>query len=172
MFNGIANYFENEVLSADPVELVRMLYRGAIEAVETARRHLRERDVAARSAQLTKAGRILVELMHSVNKDADPALGRRLLALYEYMQRRLVRGNFDQSDGPLAEVVQLLKTLLEAWDRCGAAPPGPAAIMAPAEPETETAPEPVAEYASPYGGGYGGYAGGYAGGYGGQSWSL
>ena len=37
MYNGIENYFESGVLSADPVELVRMLYRGGIEAVEKAR---------------------------------------------------------------------------------------------------------------------------------------
>jgi flagellar protein FliS len=161
MFDGIATYFESSVLSADPVELVRMLYRGAIEAVEKARQHLRERDIAARSTQLTKAGRIIVELMHSVNKDADPALGQRLLALYEYMQRRLIRGNLEQADGPLAEVVQLLKTLLEAWDQCGPAEEAPAATI--------PAPEPVSEYAATYGGGY---TGGYTGDYGGQSWSL
>ncbi|HEY1205547.1 MAG: flagellar export chaperone FliS [Bryobacteraceae bacterium] len=171
MFDGIATYFESSVLSADPVELVRMLYRGAIEAVEKARQHLRERDIAARSAQLTKAGRIIVELMHSVNKDADPRLSQRLLALYDYMQRRLIRGNLDQADGPLAEVVQLLRTLLEAWDQCGAAETAPAATIPAGEPETIAAPAPgpVAEYATTYGSGYGS---GYSGDYSGQSWSL
>jgi flagellar protein FliS len=180
MFDGIATYFESSILSADPVELVRMLYRGAIEAVEKARQHLRERDIAARSAQLTKAGMIIVELMHSVDKNADPALGQRLLALYDYMQRRLIRGNFDQADPPLAEVVGLLRTLLEAWEQCGPSQTAPAATIPAAEPEPVAAPEPepVVEYATTYAGGYGGggYGGGYGspdtGDYGGQSWSL
>ena len=34
------NYLENEVYSAHPVKLVCLLYRGAIESTEQARRHL------------------------------------------------------------------------------------------------------------------------------------
>ena len=50
MYGGMATYFESDVLSADPVELVRMLYRGAIDAVEKARQHLRQGDIAARAS--------------------------------------------------------------------------------------------------------------------------
>src|SRR5271157_4837412 len=126
MYNGIATYLESGVMSADPVELVRMLYRGGIEAVEKARQHLREGDIAARSAQLTKAGAILAHLTFSVNRDADPALGRNLVELYDYMQRRLLRGNLEQADRPLAEVSRLLSTLLDAWVECGPAETAPA----------------------------------------------
>src|ERR1017187_3394761 len=104
MHNGIASYQESGVMSADPVELVRMLYRGGIDAAEEARQHLREGDIAARSAQITKAAAIIAHLTFSVNRDADPALGANLVELYDYMQRRLLRGNLEQADGPLAEV--------------------------------------------------------------------
>jgi flagellar secretion chaperone FliS len=144
MYNGIENYFESGVLSADPVELVRMLYRGGIEAVEKARQHLREGDIAARSAQITKAGAIIAHLTFSVNREADQAMGRNLVELYDYMQRRLLRGNLEQADHPLAEVSLLLSTLLDAWSQCGAAAPAPAegvpaGVFAEAEPELEYA---------------------------------
>jgi len=74
MYSGIETYFESGVLSADPIELIRMLYRGAVDAVEKARQHLREGDIAARSAQITKAGAIIAHLTFSVNRDVDPAL--------------------------------------------------------------------------------------------------
>ena len=118
MYSGIATYFEGNVESADPVELVRMLYRAAIEAVEKARQHLREGDIAARSGQLSKAGAILAHLSFSVKPEADAALSRNLIELYDYMQRRLLRANLEQADGPLAEVSSLLNTLLGAWEAC------------------------------------------------------
>jgi flagellar protein FliS len=174
MYGGMATYFESDVLSADPVELVRMLYRGAIDAVEKARQHLRQGDIAARSSEITRAGKILVELTLSVNREADPALSGNLVELYDYMQRQLLRANLHQADGPLSEVSQLLSTLLDAWSRLG--PAEPAKVAAVSEPE------PVAVYAGGDGGEYGGEygGGGYGGGYGneytgdrqGQSWSL
>jgi len=119
MYNGAESYFENGVLSADPVELVRMLYRGGIDAVEKARQHLREGDIAARSAQITWAGAIIAHLTFSVNRDVDPTMGANLVELYDYMQRRLLRANLEQADAPLAEVARLLSTLLDAWAACG-----------------------------------------------------
>ena len=138
MYNGAETYFENGVLSADPVELVRMLYRGCIDAVEKARQHLREGDIAARSAQITRAGAIVAHLTFSVNRDADPTMGANLIELYDYMQRRLLRANLEQADGPLAEVSRLLSTMLEAWAACGPVEAGAVQAMptwAPAEPE-------------------------------------
>ncbi len=144
MYNGIATYFEDTITSADPMEMVRMLYRGAIDAVEKARHHLRAGDIASRSAEITKAGAILAHLSFSVKPEADPLLAGNLVELYDYMQRRLLRANLEQADAPLAEVAGLLATLLEAWMQCEAgepalAEPVPAGMLADAEP--------VAEYA-------------------------
>jgi flagellar secretion chaperone FliS len=143
MYNGAESYFENGVLSADPVELVRMLYRGCIDAVEQARQHLREGDIAARSAQLTRAGAIIAHLTFSVNRDADATMGANLVELYDYMQRRLLRANLEQADAPLGEVSRLLSTLLDAWAACGPVEAGavettPTQAYAEAEP-VETA---------------------------------
>jgi len=185
MDNGISTYFDFSILSADPMELVRLLYRGAIDAVESARQHLRDGKIAERSAQLTKAGAIIAHLTCSVREEADPALANRLIGLYSYMQRRLMRGNIEQADGPLAEVSQLLSTLLEAWAQCGSPQPEAVAGTTPLEEPVE---EPAAEYAGAEAGGaaYGGaaYGGATYGGavyseaeedvpeFAGQSWSL
>ena len=139
MYNGAESYFENGVMSADPVELVRMLYRGGIEAVEKARQHLREGDIAARSGQITRAGAIIAHLTFSVNRDVDPAMGANLVELYDYMQRQLLRANLEQADRPLAEVGRLLSTLLEGFAACGPVEAG-AAETTPAWAHAETEP--------------------------------
>ena len=61
---------------------------------------------------------ILFELAISVDPSKGKDVAERLLALYDYMQSRLVEANAEQKDGPLAEVDNLLGTLQEAWSQC------------------------------------------------------
>ena len=136
-------YLESEVLSADPLELVRILYRGASEAVTAARDALRAGDIRARSRAISKAHDIVSELALAVSHDTDPQLSRNLVELYAYMQQRLHEANFCQTDPPLAEVAQLLYTLSEAWRHCPSSPapsPQPAYHPVPVEHTEDYAP--------------------------------
>lgn len=108
-------YLEAEVLGADPVTLVGILYRAAIESVAGARRHLLARDIQQRSRSITRASEILNQLMLSLDHSAGGELSRNLVELYAYMQTRLIDANASQTDPPLAEVERLLVTLAEAW---------------------------------------------------------
>ena len=110
-------YEENRILNASPLGLVRILYAAATRAVQNARQHLRAKDIAARSREITKAQEILLELAASVDPSKAPEFGERLLALYDYMQARLIEANLKQKDGPLAEVASLLETLQTAWSQ-------------------------------------------------------
>ncbi|HZT39353.1 MAG TPA: flagellar export chaperone FliS [Bryobacteraceae bacterium] len=115
------NYLESEVMTASPVGLIRLLYRGAVDAVRAARACLKSGDITERSAQITKAGRILTELAVSLDHAKGGEISRGLAELYDYMQRRLNEANFHQTEPPLAEVEGLLTTLLEAWERISSA---------------------------------------------------
>jgi len=108
-------YLEAEVLNADPVKLVQLLYRGAIDAVVTARRHLASGAIRLRSRSITKAWEILLELLQTLDHTHGGDLSRNLASLYTYMQTRLMEANSRQSDAPLKEVEDLLNTLMEGW---------------------------------------------------------
>jgi flagellar protein FliS len=118
-------YLESRVLSATPLELVRLLYQEAIGAVQDARHHLANGKILERSRAISKAGAILTELATALNHEAGGELAARLAGLYDYMQRKLLEANFQQVDPPLAEVLGLLATLAEAWTEISrpAAPP-------------------------------------------------
>jgi flagellar protein FliS len=109
-------YLEGRILSADPLELVRLLYQGCSDAVREARRRLADGDIAGRSRAITRAHEILEELFHSLDRERGGEIGERLALLYDYMQRRLIEANCRQEDAPLAEVLSLLATLGEAWE--------------------------------------------------------
>ena len=145
-------YLETRVLSADPIELVRLLYQASIGAVEDARRHLAAGEIAARSRSISKAHRIMVELAGALDHQRGAEISQRLAELYDYMERRLIEANLRQSDAPLLEVRGLLATLAEAWE--GIRPPAtsaaPASYEAPAENRwaRPLPQEPAAGYAS------------------------
>jgi flagellar protein FliS len=113
-YSNYSKYLETEVFSADPVKLVCMLYRGAIEATGAARRHLKDRQIRERSREIMRAVEILRELTRSLDPHYEQ-ISRPLRDLYTYMQARLLEANAKQIDPPLAEVEQLLSTLLEGW---------------------------------------------------------
>ncbi len=109
-------YVESRVLSADGIDLVCQLYQGCMTAVRDAREHLASGEIALRARSITKAWGILGELVHSLDRERGGDLAIRLGSLYDYMQRRLLEANLQQTDGPLAEVLGLLATLSEGWD--------------------------------------------------------
>ena len=123
MFNSAHDtYLESRVLSADPLELVRLLYQGAIDAVQDARHYLAEGKIRERSGSISKACAILTELMTTLDHERGGEIAGRLGSLYDYMQRRLLEANFQQIDAPLGEVLGLLKTISEGWAGIAQAP--------------------------------------------------
>jgi flagellar protein FliS len=123
-------YLENEVLSADPIGLVQLLYAGAIDAIRKARVFLQEGDIHGRSATIVKAMQIILELQSSLDLERGGEIAVNLARLYAYIQERLAEANARQALAPLDEVLQLLLILNEGWEQAArqsmAAPPAEA----------------------------------------------
>jgi len=108
-------YFEQTILNADSIDLVRMMYQRTISWVLEARGHLSNNRIAQRSTAIMRAYAVLAELLAALRPEMAPELARRLQSLYHYMQQRLLDANMQQADRPLAEVLELLITLESAW---------------------------------------------------------
>ena len=93
-------YFESRILSADPIELIQILYEGALGAVDEARSNLARRNIAGRSAAIGKAVAILSELSSSLDHETGGEISRTLAELYDYMQRRLLRRTSNRPINP------------------------------------------------------------------------
>ena len=142
-YNAHDSYLESGILSAGPLELIRLLYQAAISSVREARRHLATGEIAARSRAISKASDILRELECSLDRERGGEISQRLAQLYDYMQRRLIDANFQQADDPLAEVLGLLSTLAEGWEgiRPSPQPEMPSSSVWASAASAETAPE-------------------------------
>ena len=111
-------YLESRILTADPLELVRMLYRAAIEAVEEARDALAASDIQRRARNINRAIAVLTELTSSLQAGQENVVKRNLIELYDYGQRKLLEAHFQQTEPPLTEVIGLLRTVLDGWEQC------------------------------------------------------
>ena len=108
-----SGYMAERVLSASPMELIRMLYEGALGAVDLAIEMLHANDAMARGNAITKAIDILGELRASLRN--GPEFTATISDLYAYMQDRLLEANARKSEDLLREVARLLKCLYEGW---------------------------------------------------------
>lgn len=122
---GYQNYLEDEVLTASPMKLVELLYRGALDSIASARGYLRRGDIRARSRAISKAMAIVTDLSLALDHDKGEEISRNLARIYAYVEKLLIQANAEQTEPPLVEAERLLSTLLEAWSRCVPAQPTP-----------------------------------------------
>lgn len=118
-----ATYQTVQVTSRSPLELVVMLYDGAIRALGQARDALARRDLVAKRAAMNRALDIVQHLQSSLDMEAGGEIAARLDALYSYVIERLLEANRRADQGPVDEAVRLLSTLREAWAQIAEAPP-------------------------------------------------
>lgn len=108
-------YLTDRALTASPMELIRMLYEGAISSIERAVEMLRAGDIMARGQAITKAINIIHELRAALDPDRYPEYASTMLELYIFMQNRLTEAHARQSEEPLHEVLRLFRRLLDNW---------------------------------------------------------
>jgi flagellar protein FliS len=136
--SGHDAYLESRVLAADPVELVSLLYQACTQAVREARCYLAAGQIAERSREINKACAIVIELATSLDHERGGEISQRLALLYDYMERRLLQANMQQSDAPLADVLGLLTTLSEAWAGVRRPEAKPAAESSKSQPAADS----------------------------------
>jgi flagellar protein FliS len=123
---GAEAYQQTLVQSRSPLELVVMLYDGALRFLEQAAEAMDRRDMPAKAEALSRSFAILAELQNTLNVRDGGELARQLDALYAHMHDRLVDANVQRSSAPIREVIALLKPLRDAWSQV-ATPAVPAA---------------------------------------------
>jgi flagellar protein FliS len=123
---------ETGVAAANPHKLILMLFEGAMLAVASAKMHMQRKEIARRGESISKAIMIIESgLKASLDLKAGGQLAERLHALYDYMLRRLLYANINESPEALDEVSHLLAELNSAWAAIGSTP---AASQTPATP--------------------------------------
>jgi flagellar secretion chaperone FliS len=114
---------QTQVRSSTPLELVVMLYDGALRATATASDAMARRDIPTRRASLSRAMAIISELQSTLDMDRGGKLSSDLDRLYSWMSAQLVEAMVRQDAKPIHEVRRTLQILHGAWHQIAKAQP-------------------------------------------------
>lgn len=104
------------VLGANPVEIIVLLYEGAIEALDRAKIAIEQSDFQQKSLMINKAIDIIEGLRQSLNFEKGGEISVNLDSLYDFMKRHLVASSdTEEQVKAIGDVTALLGDLLEAW---------------------------------------------------------
>ena len=112
------------VYGASPVGIVVMLYEGAIKALHAAGTAIDNGRFDEKARMITKTVDILEGLRIALDLEQGSEASANLNDLYLYMKLRLAKASLKNDKDILAEVRNLLETILPAWqqvDRASAA---------------------------------------------------
>lgn len=107
---------ETGVMSANPHQLIVMLFDGAQASLRAARLHLQQGNMAEKGKALSKAIDIVNNgLAASLNHDKGGEIAGRLASLYDYVVRLLLQANLHNDEQRIDEAARLLEDIGTAW---------------------------------------------------------
>lgn len=107
---------ESGVMSANPHQLIEMLFDGANSALVRARLFLEQGDLIAKGEALSKAINIIDNgLKAGLDLENGGDIAANLSDLYDYMIRRLLLANLRNDSQAIEEVEGLLGNIADAW---------------------------------------------------------
>ena len=116
------HYMQTQVRSSSPLELVVMLYDGAIRTTGAALDAMSRGDIRARREAVSKTLAILGELQGTLNLEQGGEVAERLDALYTWMTDAIVEATVKQDPQPLHDVRRILDVLRDGWQQIATKP--------------------------------------------------
>ncbi len=113
---ALNSYTQAKVAAVDnPVDLVIMLYDGAIEYLSKAATGIKMKNLQIKLKYIKRTLAIIQELDRSLNFEAGGEISINLHNLYDYMMKELVLANINYDADKLMHVSGLLSNLRKGW---------------------------------------------------------
>lgn len=111
--NPYQAYQSNSVTTASPGELTLMLYNGCLKFIKLGRKAIEENNIQDKNTNLQKAQNIIREFMVTLNMEVE--VSKNMMAMYDYMNRRLMEANLKNDLEILVEVEGLVTEFRDTW---------------------------------------------------------
>ncbi|MBN2210466.1 MAG: flagellar export chaperone FliS [Sedimentisphaerales bacterium] len=134
-------YLQTKVLTASPEQLQLMLYDGAIRFCEQARAAIEAKKIEESFTLLTKAEKIMLELIHGLRDEVAPEICTNMRRLYLFCYERLVQANVKKTIPMVDEALRVLREIRETWVQVMEKIASERAAELPAPPTRESAAE-------------------------------
>ena len=114
--NGHQQYQQSAATTADPAQLVLMLFDGALVRLEMARDAIADGRIDAAHQAIVRVQAIVDELHVSLDHERGGDVAHNLASLYTYCSEQLVTANIRKDPALLQEVAGILQGLRDSWD--------------------------------------------------------
>lgn len=111
----IKQYQKNQIETASQEQILIMLYNGAIQFLNIAKKAMEEKDIEGTHNNILRAQKIITEFQTTLDMENGGELAQRLYGLYAYLHKKLVSANINKSIEDLDEVIEHLKDLRNTW---------------------------------------------------------
>lgn len=114
VLSGYGAYRKVDVETASQGKLIVMLFNGAIQRAEEAKRQLQKNRLEEVHRNLIRAQDILGELRGALNMKAGE-IAENLDRLYEYFQHLLIMANIRKDTTPIDTCVEMMTQMRDTW---------------------------------------------------------
>jgi len=125
---GAQAYATTQISTASSVQVVVLLYDGAISSMKLAQEGMAALNFQDKARFLDRALRVVGELSSSLNMEVGGAVAKDLQRLYEYIQFELTQANLKNEPGRLAAPIRCMSVIREAWQDLAAQGAKPQAV--------------------------------------------
>lgn len=111
----VGEYRKSAVQGATPLQLVIMLYDGALKFMEAGKHAMAAKDLDKQNTALQKAQKIVFELIACLDMEKGGEIAANLLSLYSYVVEQLVQANLRDDAEAVDRCIRILSDLRESW---------------------------------------------------------
>ncbi|MCX7635069.1 MAG: flagellar export chaperone FliS [Syntrophales bacterium] len=144
MYETVINsYRQTSYLTADPLKLVLLCYKGAIANLRAAKEAYLQKDYERKARALQKTIDIIHELNSSLDMEKGGNIARNLRGLYHFMTQTLIEADLKQDTAMFERIITLLQELESAWMAVAKAPTADKKMES--EPKKESRPVGISQ---------------------------
>jgi flagellar protein FliS len=112
---GAQAYATTQISTASSVQVVVLLYDGAISSMKLAQEGIVALNFHDKARFLDRALRVVGELSASLNMEEGGVIAKDLQRVYEYIQFEVTQANLKNEPGPLEGPIRCMSAIRESW---------------------------------------------------------
>ena len=114
-------FLKNMVDSASPMQLIVLLYDGAVQWLQMARKEI-EKNADKKPPNWTEFShnidmtlKILTHLQESLNHEKSEELSEKLFSLYEFLKNLVIKVNAYKNEQDVDTAIEIIRNLKKSW---------------------------------------------------------
>jgi flagellar secretion chaperone FliS len=115
--NAYSVYKNNSINFASKEQLLLMLCEGAVKFAKLGRQAIVDKDIKKANDNIIRTEDIFCELMSSLDVSKGGDWAPKLMAVYDFINRRLIQANIKKDVNIMDEVIPLIENIKDTWEQ-------------------------------------------------------